>query len=106
MRECSLSPFHRPLPSLYTLSVSHKDPKLSFPSQLPNGSEASPMAQWVNNTSAMQETQEIQVLSLGWEDPLKKEMASHSSILAWEVPWTEEPGGLQSWGCKESDTTK
>ena len=64
------------------------------------------MAQWVNNTSAMQETQEIQVLSLGWEDPLKKEMASHSSILAWEVPWTEEPGGLQSWGCKESDTTK
>ena len=63
------------------------------------------MAQWVNNPPAMQETQESQVLSLGWEDPLKKEMAIHSSILAWEVPWTVEPGRLQSWGCKESDTT-
>ena len=39
--------------------------------------------------------QEIQVGSLGWEDPLEKEMATHSSILAWEIPWTEEPGGLQ-----------
>ena len=38
--------------------------------------------------------QEMQVQSLGWEDPLKKEMAPHSSILAWEIPWTEEPGGL------------
>ena len=63
------------------------------------------MAQWVNNPPAMQETQESQVLSLGWEDPLKKEMAIHSSILAWEVPWTVEPGRLQSGGCKESDTT-
>ena len=40
--------------------------------------------------------QEMRVWSLGWEDPLEKEMATHSSILAWEVPWTEEPGGLQS----------
>ena len=40
--------------------------------------------------------QETQVQSLGWEDPLESEMATHSSILAWEVPWTEEPGGLQS----------
>ena len=40
--------------------------------------------------------QETQVRSLGWEDPLEKEMAAHSSILAWEIPWTEEPGGLQS----------
>ena len=40
--------------------------------------------------------QEAQVRSLGWEDPLQKEMATHSSILAWEIPWTEEPGGLQS----------
>ena len=38
------------------------------------------------------------VLSLGWEDPLEKEMATHSSILAWRIPWTEEPGGLQSMG--------
>ena len=42
--------------------------------------------------------QETQVLSLGWEDPLEKEMAAHSSILAWKIPWTEEPGGLQSTG--------
>ena len=43
----------------------------------------------------MQETQEMQVLSLGREDPLEKEMATHSNILAWEIPWTEEPGELQ-----------
>ena len=42
--------------------------------------------------------QETQVQFLGWEDPLEKGMATHSSILAWEVPWTEEPGGLQSVG--------
>ena len=42
--------------------------------------------------------------SLGWEDPLEREMVTHSSILAWEIPWTEEPGGLQSMGSqKESD---
>ena len=40
------------------------------------------------------------VRSLGWEDPLKEEMATHSSILAWEISWTEEPGELQSWGRK------
>ena len=44
----------------------------------------------------MQEIQETQVQSLGWEDPLEKEMATHCSILAWKIPWTEEPGGLQS----------
>ena len=42
--------------------------------------------------------QETQVRSLGWEDPLEKEMATHSSILGWEIPWTEEPGGLQFMG--------
>ena len=46
----------------------------------------------------------MQVRSLGQEDPLEKEMVTHSSILAWKVPWTEEPGGLQSWGRTESDT--
>ena len=46
----------------------------------------------------MQETQETQVQSLGQEVPLEKEMATHSSILAWEIPWTEEPGGLQTMG--------
>ena len=46
------------------------------------------------------------VQSLGWEDPLEKEMATHSSILAWRIPWMEELGGLQSMGHKESDTTE
>ena len=50
-------------------------------------------------------TQETQAHSLGWEYPLEKEMAIHSSILAWKIPWTEEPGGLQSMGSQESDTT-
>ena len=53
------------------------------------------MAQMVKNLPAMQETQ---VQSLGWEDPLEEEMATHSSILAWKIPWTEEPGKLQSMG--------
>ena len=55
------------------------------------------------NLPAMQETQ---VQSLGWEDPLEKEMATHSSILAWETPWTEGPGGLQSMVLQELDTTQ
>ena len=59
------------------------------------------MAQTVKCLSAMQETQ---VRSLGWEDPLEKEMAAHSSILAWETPWTEGPGGLQSMGFQKSWT--
>ena len=49
-------------------------------------------------------TQETQVQSLGPEDPLKKEMATHSSIPAWEIPWTEEPGGLQTTGSQKSRT--
>ena len=55
---------------------------------------------------AMQETQEIQVPSSCWEDPLEKEMATHSSILAWRIPQREEPGGFSPWGHKESDTTE
>ena len=49
--------------------------------------------------------QETRVRFLGQEDPLEKEMATHSSILAWRTPWTEEPGRLQSMGSQESDTT-
>ena len=56
---------------------------------------ASLVAQSVKRLPAMQETQ---VQSLGGEDPLEKGMATHSSILAWRIPWTEEPGGLQSIG--------
>ena len=47
----------------------------------------------------------IWVQSLGREDPLEEEMATHSSILAWEIPWTGSPVGYSPWGCKESDTT-
>ena len=54
----------------------------------------------------MPATQEVQVLSLAWEDPLEKGMATHSRILAWRIPWTEEPGGLRPWDHKESDTTE
>ena len=57
---------------------------------------ASLVAQNVKNLLVIQETQEMLVLSRGWEDPLEKGMATHSSILAWEVPWIEEPCGLQS----------
>ena len=60
------------------------------------------MAQLVKNLPAMQE---IRVRSLGREDPLEKEMATHFSILAWEIPRTEEAGGLQSTGSQESDRT-
>ena len=64
---------------------------------------ASLMAQSVKNLLAMQETW---VQFLGREDPLEKEMATYSSILAWKIPWTEEPDGLQSMGLQESDTTE
>ena len=60
------------------------------------------IAQWVKNLPAMWE---MWVRFLGREDPLEKEMAIHSSILAWKIPWMEEPGGLQSMGSQESDTT-
>ena len=60
----------------------------------------------VNNWPVMQKTQDTQVQSLGREDPLEEGMATHSSILAWRIPWTEEPGGLQSIASKELDTTE
>ena len=61
------------------------------------------MAQIVKNLPTMQETW---VQSLSQADPLEEEMATHSSILAWKIPWTEEPGGLQSMGVTESDMTE
>ena len=58
----------------------------------------------VKHLSAMQETW---VQSLGWEDPLEKEMATHSSTLAWKIPWTERSlVGYSPWGCKELDMTE
>ena len=59
---------------------------------------ASQEAQWWKIYLLMQETREMQFQSLGWEDPLEEEMATHSSILAWRIPWMEEPGRLQSIG--------
>ena len=62
------------------------------------------MAQTLKNLPTMQEAW---IQSLGQEDPLEKGMATHSNILAWRIPWTEEPGRLYSpWGGKESDTTE
>ena len=68
------------------------------PDQFPNSSVSAPVAQWVKKLSAVQDTR---VQSLGQEDPLGKEMATHSSILAWKILWTEEPGRLQSMGLQE-----
>ena len=64
---------------------------------------ASLVAQRLKRLPGMWETW---VRSLGWEDPLGKEMATHSSTLAWRIPWRVEPGRLQSWGHKELDTTE
>ena len=61
------------------------------------------IAQLVKNVPGVQETW---IRFLDREDPLEKEMATHFSILAWRIPWTEEPGGPQSWDCKELDTTE
>ena len=61
------------------------------------------MAQTIRSLPAMQKTW---VQSLGQEDPLEKGMDTHSSIIAWEIPWTEESGKLQSIGCRELDTTE
>ena len=55
------------------------------------------------NLRAMQETW---IQPLGWDDPLEKGMATHSNVLVWRIPWTEEPGRLQFIGCKELDTTE
>ena len=62
-------------------------------SRAPTSTHTLEVAQTVKNLSAMQETW---TQSLGWEDPLEKGMATYSSILVWRIPWTEEPGGLQS----------
>ena len=64
------------------------------------------VAQLVKNPSANAgDARDMLVQSLGWEDPLEEEMATPSGILAWKIPWTEEPGRLQSLGSQESDTT-
>ena len=82
-----------------TLSSPSPSPSATFRAYvLPTGTSL--VVQSVKNLHTVQETQ---VWSLGQEDPLKKKMATHSSILAWRISWTEEPGGLQSMGLQESD---
>ena len=72
---------------------------------LPGGAEINGLPWWLSGKRIHHSMQEMGVRSLGQEDPLEKEMAPHSSILAWRIPWTEEPGRLQSTGSQESDTT-
>ena len=61
---------------------------------------------WAQTVKRLPIMRETQVQSLGQEDPLEKEMATHSSTLAWKIPWTEEPVGYSPWGPKELDTTE
>ena len=90
---------------MYSIAMSYMSYKMITTISLVNIHHltwASLVAQLVKNLPAVQGTR---VRFLGWEDPLEKEMATHSSILAWRIPWTEEPGRLQSTGSQESDTT-
>ena len=80
---------------LYEVAKSIASHREALDYLLPLGDQASQVARMVKNLPAMQETR---VRSLGQEDPLEKGMTTHSCILAWRIPWTEEPGGLQSMG--------
>ena len=80
---------------LKTKECREKEDVCPFSLRIPDPCGASLVADRLKHLPPMQETL---VWSLGWEDPLEKEMAIHSSILAWRIPWTEEPGGLQSTG--------
>ena len=79
---------------------------LSFHMYFVSYAWASQVAQLVENPPTMLEMQERRVRSLGWEDPLEEGMATHSSILAWRIPWTEEPVGYSPQGCTELDTAE
>ena len=67
--------------------------------------KASQVALVVKHLPVIQETEEMRLRSLGQGDPLEEEMAPHSSVLAWEISWTEKPGGIQFMRSQESDTT-
>ena len=90
---------HLPVPHLFTLLPCLYPITVSSVAYI----RTSLVAQMEKRLSTMWETR---VQSLGWEDALEKEMAIHSSTIAWKIPWTEEPVRLQSVGCKESDTTE
>ena len=110
------SPTSLPIPSLWVIPMHQpwaswtifKAQIMFLFAQMDTFTKASLVAHLVKNPPAMWETW---VRSLGWEDPLEEGMATHFSLVAWRIPWTEEPGGLQSmgyspWDCKESDTTE
>ena len=83
---------------LYSRSMQHGGSRITYKvlsGIMHKTGRTSLVCQMVRNLPAMQETQ---VRALSWEDPLEKKMATHSSSLAWEIPWTEEPGRLQSIG--------
>ena len=85
----------KPWLAVYPVTSFNSRPGDSGPLNRANKCQASLVAQTVKHLTAMRETW---VQSLGQENPLEKEMATHSSSLAWKIPWTEEPGGLQSMG--------
>ena len=84
---------HSPLGVTQCLSMYASSEVPTIPTRI--GLQASLVAQLVKNLPAVQQTW---VRSLGWEDPMEKEMATYSSILAWKISWTKKPGGLQSMG--------
>ena len=92
---------YNPLSFIWMTSCFHVSFDFISPEKVdfPGGSDSKA----VKRLSAMWETR---VQSLGWEDPLEKEMAIHSRIIAWKIPWTEEPGRHSPWGRKELDMTE
>ena len=87
--------------AIHSSILAYRIPRIEEPGGLPQA-WASLVAQMIKSLPAVWE---IRVWSLGWEDAWEKEMATHSSILAWKIPWMEEPG-VQSWSRKELDTTE
>ena len=99
---CYLMPTVIPaLPPVYSILGTSSETQYYAKLQTRCKTRASLVVQIVKNPPAMQETQ---VQSLVWEDFLEKEMATHSSVFAWEIPWTEESGGLQTMGSQKSWT--
>ena len=90
----------------HTILVSIGDTDHRDVQYLAGSSGAALMSQWMKNLPAVQKTQEMRVWSLGQEDPLEEEMATHSGILAWEILWTEGFGGYSQKGHKESGMTE
>ena len=102
--EANLRSSSLPLPSLSSASQFSVANFLAF--KLSWGFPSGTSGTVVKNPLAHAEMQEMCVQALSQEDLLEEETATHPSILAWKIPWTEEPGGPHPWGCKESDMTE